>query len=424
MLFPWQRVDLWIETARFIFLKEKVFFFLKLHAIFIITIMLNKQLRILHCFYEYLNQSENWAFNLISHIPDTKIIIASKKFLRCNFYKKNFEYLEFPVNYIDNEGKLFFLRVINRMISVFLKLYPWYVRNQVGSCDLMHSHFAHVGWEYAKISRQMGIPHVISFYGFDYESLPFQEPVWRERYQQLFREADLFLCEGAHGAKILKDRGCPPEKIRVARLGVNIDNIPFWRRTKHAEQLNILQIARFTEKKGQRYTIDAFIHALDDCPNMRLTFVGGDSQGIKASLQDYVKQSGFSEKITFIDAIDLNQIYNFMKDYQVFIHPSCYTENMDCEGGAPIVLLDAQATGMPVIATNHCDIRSEVIHMSTGMLTMEKDTKALAQSIRSFYNMSQSDYDYFALNARKHVEDNYDVRKLEMHLYEIYRSIL
>ena len=35
---------------------------------------------------------------------------------------------------------------------------------------------------------------------------------------------------------------------------------------------------------------------------------------------------------------------------------------MDCEGGAPIVLLDAQATGLPIISTKHCDIPDEVSH--------------------------------------------------------------
>ena len=66
-----------------------------------------------------------------------------------------------------------------------------------------------------------------------------------------------------------------------------------------------------------------------------------------------------------------------MEGYHVFIQPSCYTATRDCEGGAPLVLLNAQATGMPVITTTHCDIPDEVIHNETGLLTAERDIEGL-----------------------------------------------
>ncbi|MDL1980892.1 MAG: glycosyltransferase [Deltaproteobacteria bacterium] len=122
---------------------------------------------------------------------------------------------------------------MNKIISGVLEVfYPWYVQKKCGSCDIAHSHFAMVGWEYMRLAKRMGIPHVVSFYGYDYEHILFRKPFWKRRYRQLFQCADLFLCEGKHGAQILKKIGFPPEKIRVARLGVDVDHIPFWERTK------------------------------------------------------------------------------------------------------------------------------------------------------------------------------------------------
>ncbi len=62
--------------------------------------------------------------------------------------------------------------------------------------------------------------------------------------------------------------------------------------------------------------------------------------------------------------------------------PVATLKDMDCEGGAPVVLLDAQATGMPVISTTHCDIPDEVVHGETGLLSPEKDVGALAELIK------------------------------------------
>lgn len=275
-----------------------------------------------------------------------------------------------------------------------------------------------------RLAKRMGIPHVVSFYGYDYEHILFRTPFWKQRYRQLFQRADLFLCEGKHGAQILKKIGCPPEKIRVARLGVDVDQIPFWKRTKERRELHLLQIAKFTAKKGQKYTIDAFKMALENGPNMSLTFVGLDPWGIRSELLKEINSTPADGKLFFQDSIDYKYLHEFMKDFQIFIHPSCYTEQMDCEGGAPIVLLDAQATGMPVISTTHCDIPDEVLHKKTGLLSPEKNSASLAKSIETFYQMGQNEYNLFAQKARRHIEQNYDIKQNSRIIRTIYDELI
>lgn len=385
---------------------------------------MTEPLRVLHLFDSYLHRTENWAYNLVYHLPGVKVFIASKHFLPCNFYPNKFEYVIPPLRSIENPDRLLALRVLNRMIPKLLCLYTWYLQKRLnGKCDLMHSHFAPVAWEYRKLAKRLKVPHVVSFYGYDYEHLPFNEPIWRKRYQILFREADLFLCEGSHGTKILQNMGCPEEKIRIARLGVDVEHIPIWKRIKKHGELNLLQIATFTEKKGHRYAIEAFLKALPDCPNLTLTFIGNDRDGIKADLQQRIKGTPAEDKIVFKDAIDFDFLHEFMKDYHVFVHPSCYSKQKDCEGGAPIVFLDAQATGMPVISTLHCDIPDEVIHGQTGLLSEEKDIGSLVNSIKVFYTMNQDEYDIYMQNARKHVEENYNIKKNAAYLRKIYTKL-
>jgi len=372
---------------------------------------MKKPINVLQLFGYYLPDSEVWAYQLLNAIPGVKNLIASKNFLACNYYSNSFEYLRFPIKPFQNPRNLFFTKLINKFISLLLMLYPLYLLTRCKHCDIMHSHFAPVGWQYMNLAKWLKIPHVVSFYGHDYEWVPKYKPVWIKRYRALFKHADLFLCEGNNGVRLLKKAGCPSEKIIKARLGVDTSLYSFYQREKKVGELHLIQIARFVEKKGHQYAFEAFIAALNNCSNMTLTFVGNDRIGIRKKIMDDVLKKNLMHKIRFIDHIDYTKINSFLKAYHVFIHPSCYSRDKDCEGGAPIVLLDAQATGMPVISTYHCDIPDEVIHGKTGLLSDEKDIGKLAESIQTFYYMDQFDYNRFAASAAAHVKKNYDIKK-------------
>ena len=118
------------------------------------------------------------------------------------------------------------------------------------------------------------------------------------------------------------------------------------------------------------------------------------------------------------------ELYEFLKDYHVFIHPSHYSDAKDCEGGAPVVLLDAQSTGLPVIATTHCDIPGSVVHNKSGLLTPERDVTSLSDSIVRFYHMGQEEYNTFAMAGRKHVEEEFDVKVSAKRLEKLYQCLV
>jgi|ERR1019366_757944 colanic acid/amylovoran biosynthesis glycosyltransferase len=382
---------------------------------------MENHLRVLETFDAYLLSTQNWIYRLISNLPNTDVVIAAKSFLKCNFYASNFDYLEFPLKMMDVSRNTLPVRLFNALVSEALKItYHSYVTKYAGTIDVMHSHFAYVGWEYLNVARKLKTPHIVSFYGLDYEYVPFIGRKWKKRYEQLFREADLFLCEGSFGARALQESGCPKDKIAVQRLGVDVGAIPFFVREKTPGELNLLQIASVRGKKGHIYTIKSFVKALESCPNMRLTFVGTDDEGLKREIETVIHQCHVESKVTFLDWIDFSNLHGFMEDYHVFIHPSCYTATRDCEGGAPIVLLDAQATGMPVIATTHCDIPDEVIHNKTGLLTAERDIEGLVESIKYFYELDANEYRAFSANARQHVSNNFDCKKNALKLKKIY----
>jgi len=392
-------------------------------------------IKILHLFNDYLPQTENWAYNLIASLPDCEIHIGGRTYLKNNFYNSQFYFVDnhFEVfNQIDkslgkkkssNLIKKLFLKSISFIFGGLQNSIIDYGRRE--NIQLVHAHFADNAWYFKNIAQQLKVPFFVSFYGWDYEKLPYTKPEYQEYFKALFKIADQFICEGKHGASILAKYGCPAKKISVVPLGIQVDKVKFIARSKIPNQLKLIQVASFTEKKGHFYAIEALSSIINECPNIELTFIGNDSgTAYKEKLKQQVQKLQLSDKIHFLPAIDYKNLYTTLSAYDVFIHPSCYAENRDCEGGAPIVLLDAQATGMPIIATTHCDIPDEVVHQKTGLLSPEKNIDELAKSIKNFYQMDGTSYNKFAENARQHVEEKFAIRRNAAVLKDIYYKIL
>tara|TARA_B110001452_G_scaffold244242_1_gene228157 strand:- start:70 stop:1236 length:1167 start_codon:yes stop_codon:yes gene_type:complete len=316
-----------------------------------------------------------------------------------------------------------FSKIINRINTYYIHFqFKRIIRKN--NIQVLHAHFAHIGWESIRLKKTLKIPLITSYYGYDYQSVPHKYPVWNYRYKELFNSADKIVCEGKNGPKILTKMGCDPKKIQVLKLGIQFDKIQFKQRVKKRGYLNLVQIANLVEKKGHKFTLLAFSKALESCPNMHLTIVGNGAECLKKEIHRIIIDHNLTKHVTQINRIDYSKLHTILGDYEVFIHPSCYSKEMDCEGGAPIVLLDAQATGLPVISTDHCDIPDEVIHNVTGKIAKEKNIEQLAEYISFFYDMSQEDYNSFSFAARKHIKTNYNIIKNGELFSSLYKNIL
>lgn len=398
--------------------------------------MVQNKIKVLHLFNYYLVDTMNWAYNLISNTPDVEVHIGSPIIIENSFKNSEFIFHENPFQKrllekarLSTFGVGLPKKVMIEILNLTKYDYPTFLKNkkELEEIDILHAHFADVGCKFLELKKHLCKPLVVSFYGADYEYLPLHQPKYKKLYHRIFKEAELFLCEGAFGVSVLEKMGCAKEKIRINRLGVNFDNVPTQKRTKIKDQLSLLQIATFTEKKGHIYTLKSFYEALQKCPNMTLTMVGGvhgKKNGVRNEVVKFIESKGITGKVRLLDKIDFSQMYNFMKDYDVFIHPSCYAADRDCEGGAPVILLNAQAVGMPVISTVHCDIPDEVVHQKTGLMSEEKDIDGLKNSIEYFYSMEDEAYQIFSKSAIEHIRSKFDIRQNSKYLRTLYAELL
>jgi colanic acid/amylovoran biosynthesis glycosyltransferase len=244
---------------------------------------------------------------------------------------------------------------------------------------VLHGHFSWESWRNIGIVKKMRLPLVTTFYGLDVNKLS-RRWAWKRRYPQLFEIGDFFTVEGPFMAKALTALGCPEKKIRVIPLGVDIARIAECRVAPDGEKTRILFVGLDREKKGSMYAATAFARIALDNPHVELHLVGGGSY--VAPTKELLGRAGVLSQCVFHGYVSFESYVRLLGRMDIVMAPSVTAKNGDTEGGAPVVVIEAQAAGIPVVGTRHCDIPSIVMDRETGLLCEERDSDALTDNLR------------------------------------------
>jgi colanic acid/amylovoran biosynthesis glycosyltransferase len=103
--------------------------------------------------------------------------------------------------------------------------------------------------------------------------------------------------------------------------------------------------------------------------------------------------------------------------------PSLTDDTGESEGGAPTVLLEMQAAGMPVISTLHADIPEVVIDGRSGFLVAERDSNALAEKLLFLVEHPEI-WEFMGKAGRKNIEEDYNIRLEAPKLERVYEQLV
>lgn len=303
--------------------------------------------------------------------------------------------------------------------------YKYFQRERI---RLLHSHFLNHGCADLWIRKRLAVPHIVSTYGFDMTLLPNESSVWLKRYRRLFREASFFIVEGPAAKETMVSLGCPEEKVRIIRIGVPLDEMPFQPVPNSEDKIKILMAAAFRPKKGFPVALKAFAIACKKLNNLELTIVGdvkGEARehATKAEMMEIIRSNKLEDRIRFMGYIPQSELIGLARNHHIFFHPSQTAEDGDQEGGSPVVITMMAALGVPVIATRHCDIPRAVIDGESGFLTAERDVEGLADRLITLAS-DQSLRRQMAIAGRKHIEADFDAHKSAAEREALYHECL
>jgi colanic acid/amylovoran biosynthesis glycosyltransferase len=279
--------------------------------------------------------------------------------------------------------------------------------------DMMHIYFGHAGVHLLPFIRAWEKPCVVSFHGMDVARNP-QVANYAEKLRQLFRAVPVVLARSQSLAQRLIGFGCPPEKIRLNRTGIPLADFPFRERPFPAGgNWRVLQACRLIDKKGVASAIGAFAIFAKEFPNAEFLIAGKGP--LQEDLEALAERLGVANKVRFVGFLGQRVLRDFYARGHIFIHPS-ETPPDENQEGVPNSILEAMATGLPVIATRHGGIPEAVTHEVNGFLSEERDIESLGQSMialaespEQFRRMSEAARDAVA----QHFDQELTVRALE-----------
>jgi glycosyltransferase involved in cell wall biosynthesis len=244
--------------------------------------------------------------------------------------------------------------------------------------DHLHVHFANVPAATAEIAQQLtGIPYSMTAHAKD---IYLTEDVALDR---RIRSAEFVLTCTEYNRRYLETVSTSDTPIYRSYHGIDLTRFRPQEDDAATEAetpspLNILSVGRFCEKKG-------FSHLLDACHQLQqtgvpfhCTIVGFGP--LADQIQAQIATLGLADHVTLVGKLTQTEVIEQYHRADVFVLPCVVTEDGDRDG-IPNVLLEAMATGLPVVSTAISGITELVQSGENGLLVPERDAAALAAAL-------------------------------------------
>lgn len=239
----------------------------------------------------------------------------------------------------------------------------------------MHAHFCnHPAAAAFIIHRITGIPYSVTAHGSDLH-------VDRHMLREKVREAAFFAPISEYNREmILREAGEEHRpKVIVLHCGVDTSVFRAEDRPPRTGPATLICIGTLHEVKGQLYLVEACRILRDAGVPLHCLLVGDGPD--RAMLEGRIRKAGLEDTITLVGRRNRREIARLLQSADALIAPSVQARDGRREG-IPVVLMEAMASGLPVVASRISGIPELVEHGVTGLLVAPRDAEALADAVR------------------------------------------
>lgn len=310
-------------------------------------------------------------------------------------------------------------RVMQRHLDPLL--IPWLVgRMRAERPSLVHAHLAHAQIYGIPAARLAGVPVITGHHNDD----PF---IRRFPYRPLFRQLWRMTSGGsaissAVAAFCREIEGESADRLRVIHYGMNPPNdIAAQNASRIAlrdslgikrETVVIGCVGRLIEQKGIAYGLEAFARAYGQYADTMLVILGDGE--LRGELEGQAKALGLGNSVRFLGWQE--DAPAWMNAFDIFLFPSLWE-------GFGLVLLEAMAARVPVIASCISAIPEVIISGETGILVPPRDVDGLASALTRLIADAPLRR-HMGLLGRDRLETQFSVGKMTDETIRLYHEVL
>ena len=324
----------------------------------------------------------------------------------------------------DGEARSICARILRRLNLPHPRIVRA-LRNETAT--LVHAHFGPEGVEIWPAVRSLQLPLIVTLHGYD---ITVHRAVWErdnagscKAYypRRLIAMAKSPRVHFVAVSKAIKqaaiEYGIPASRISVQYIGIDVSHFEPAGLPVRDRPPRVLFVGRLVEKKGVTFLIEAFAHVRLRVPSAQLVIVGDGP--LRSELEALAAR--LSVPATFAGAMDGQEIKRQLDEVRVFCLPSVTAENGDAEG-LGLVLLEAQACGVPVVTSARGGATEGMVHGETGLSFVEKDVDALSQHLITLLSDDECAARMSA-SARRFARENFDLQRCTRSLEGLYDRI-
>ncbi len=321
----------------------------------------------------------------------------------------NKSFLPFPFNILFVRGGMrrILPNLYHKIYTFFLSQYL--IKNNI---DVVLAQYGPTGATILDACKKANADLVVHFHGFDANENATLDK-FLPLYKKMFSEVKGIIAVSRDMKDKLISFGANPETTIFNSCFVNTNKFTLGAPEKNEKIF--ITVGRFTPKKSPQSTIRAFKKVTQVVPAVRMIMIG-EGELLDES-KELAKELGVENLIDFRGARLPTEIAETLKIARVFLQHSMFAPSGDSEG-TPVSILEASATGLPIVSTRHAGIKDAVVHGETGFLVEEGDWETMADYMIQLAQDPEL-AGKMGRAARKHIEENYEMSKRVQTLREI-----
>lgn len=302
-------------------------------------------------------------------------------------------------------------------------------RSFVATCrteapDLLHVHFGTDAVMFWPTLRRLTSPLLVTLHGQD---ITIHREAWernRLRFsKRLYPRRLAAMAENprVHFVAVSEDirqaairYGIAAERITVRHIGIDLSRFRFSGPAIADRPPRIVFVGRLVEKKGVEYLIRAFARVSQQVAGAQLAILGGGP--LAGSLRALAAELG--AKVEFLGGVDRTEVSRQLAKARVLCLPSVTAANGDAEGMG-MVILEAQACGLPVVTSARGGKTEAIVDGRTGFAFPERDVDLLTEHLSRLL-LDDDLATAMSAAAIPHVAAHFDIRDCTRKLEQFY----